>query len=43
MSGESRPSILNAKIIQEISQKKDFEWVLSLISDLQKESEKDFA
>jgi hypothetical protein len=43
MSGESRPSFLNPKIIQEISQKKDFEWVVSLISDLQKESEKDFA
>ena len=43
MSGESRQSFLNPKIIQEISQKKDFEWVVSLISDLQKESEKDFA
>ena len=34
---------MNPKLIQEISQKKDFEWVVSLISDLQKESEKDFA
>ena len=43
ISGESRTSFLNSKLVQEISQKKDLEWILALISDLQKASEKDFA
>ena len=41
--GDFRPSLLNPKVMQEISQKKDLEWVLALISDLQKAQERDFA
>lgn len=41
--GSSRPSMINPKRVQEITQKKDMEWVLAFISDLTKLSDKEFS